>query len=89
MLQSPGESFHTQIRLKHKNGNWIWCETTLTNLLDKKDINALLSNFRDISEKKAIIKRIFERVNEKKKKEITRSYGNDTISKILNNTEHT
>jgi addiction module HigA family antidote len=39
-------------------------------------------------QKKAIIKRIFERGNEKEKKEITRFYGNDTISKVLNKTEH-
>lgn len=39
-------------------------------------------------QKKAIIKRIFERGNEKEKKEITRFYGNDTISKVLNKGEH-
>ena len=34
--------------------------------------------------KRAIIKRIFERGNEMEKKEITRFYGNETISKVLN-----
>lgn len=35
-------------------------------------------------QKKAIIKRIFERGNESEKKEITRFYGDDVINKILN-----
>ena len=39
-------------------------------------------------QKKAIIKRIFERGNEMEKKEITRFYGEDAISKILNQAKH-
>lgn len=39
-------------------------------------------------QKKAIIKRIFERGNEMEKKEITRFYGNDTISIVLNQAKH-
>lgn len=61
LLESPGKSFHSQIRIKHKSGQWIWCETTITNLLEKKDINALLSNFRDISEKRAIEKQLIKK----------------------------
>jgi plasmid maintenance system antidote protein VapI len=39
-------------------------------------------------QKKAIIKRIFERGNEKEKNEITRFYGIDTVSQILNIPHH-
>ena len=39
-------------------------------------------------QKKTIIKRIFERGNEMEKKEITRFYGNETISKVLNHVQH-
>ena len=39
-------------------------------------------------QKKAIIKRIFERGNEMEKKEITRFYGSETISKVLNYAKH-
>ena len=39
-------------------------------------------------QKKAIIKRVFERGNEMEKKEITRFYGNETISKVLNYAKH-
>ena len=36
-------------------------------------------------QKKAIIKRIFERGNDMEKNEITRFYGTETINSILNN----
>ncbi|MDB5210307.1 MAG: hypothetical protein JWQ30_1134, partial [Sediminibacterium sp.] len=52
ILQNPGISYSSEVRLLHKNGNWIWCEATLRNMLDEPGINALVSNFRDISERK-------------------------------------
>jgi signal transduction histidine kinase len=53
LLETPGNSCHNQVRLKHKNGNWVWCDATLTNMLDESGIEAMVSNFRDISDKKA------------------------------------
>ncbi|MFH6999388.1 transcriptional regulator [Flavobacterium sp. FlaQc-57] len=35
-------------------------------------------------QKKAVIKRVFERGNEEEKKEITHTYGSDTVNTILN-----
>ncbi len=52
IIQVPGASFSFQYRLLHKNGTWIWCEGTLTNMLHEPGINAFVSNFRDISERK-------------------------------------
>lgn len=52
IIQSEGSSFTSQHRLKHKNGNYIWCEGTMTNLLHEPYLNAIVSNFRDISERK-------------------------------------
>ena len=52
ILETPEKSFHFQYRLSHKLGHWIWCEGMLTNMLDDPAINALVSNFRDISENK-------------------------------------
>jgi len=62
--QTPGKSFYSQLRLLHKNNNWIWCEVTITNMLHEPGINALVSNFRDISEKKTTEKQMeFDRNN--------------------------
>ncbi|MES2515774.1 MAG: PAS domain S-box protein [Bacteroidota bacterium] len=52
IADTPGASFHFQYRLLHKKGHWLWCEGTLTNLLHEPGINAFLSNFRDISDRK-------------------------------------
>ena len=39
-------------------------------------------------QKRAIIKRIFERGNEMEKKEITRFYGNEAVANVLNFAKH-
>ncbi len=36
-------------RIRHKKGNWIWIQSTLTNHLDTPDINGIINNFTDIT----------------------------------------
>jgi len=50
--EKPNSSIMFRQRLKLKNGEFRWCETTLSNLLHDKGINGILSNFRDISKQK-------------------------------------
>lgn len=52
LLNSPGGSFYNQHRLRHKNGRWIWTEGNMTNMLHEPSIAALVSNFRDISDRR-------------------------------------
>jgi PAS domain S-box-containing protein len=52
LLQTPGESCYIQQRILHKNGDWIWCDGTLTNMLHERSIEAFIGNFRNISERK-------------------------------------
>lgn len=52
MLQTPGASFTNEQRVRHKNGDWIWSETHITNMLHEPGINACVSNLKDISERK-------------------------------------
>ncbi|HSM62404.1 MAG TPA: PAS domain-containing sensor histidine kinase, partial [Gillisia sp.] len=40
------------VRLINKAGEWRWAESTITNLLEDPNINGIVGNFRDISEKK-------------------------------------
>ena len=53
LLLTPGKSFTFQQRRLHKNGTWIWCDGTLTNLLDEPGVHALVTNFRNVSDRKA------------------------------------
>ncbi|MGZ4038363.1 MAG: PAS domain S-box protein, partial [Bacteroidia bacterium] len=64
ILTTPGKSFQFQYRFAHKEGQWIWCEGTLTNMLHDPAINALVTNFRDITAKKtAEQQRHFDQTN--------------------------
>lgn len=48
----PGESITFRQRLLHKKGYYWWGETTLTNQLHRPEIQGIISNFRDISDRK-------------------------------------
>lgn len=43
-----------EYRVKHKNGKWVWLETTITNHLTTPTIQAIVGNFRDISKRKEL-----------------------------------
>jgi PAS domain S-box-containing protein len=52
LLGNPGRSVQHTCRIKHKSGHYIWIEATSTNLLDDKSVKAIVTNFRDITERK-------------------------------------
>lgn len=52
IAQKPGETFEFEMRMKHADGHWIWTEGTVTNMLKESGVQGLVSNFRDITEKK-------------------------------------
>jgi PAS domain S-box-containing protein len=52
-LEKPGISLPVmQYRCKHKNGDWIWVEGSITNMLHEPAINGIVDNFHDITLKK-------------------------------------
>ncbi len=52
LLQKPGEQVTLEYRVKHKNGSWVWIEATGTNYLHDPRIQAIVGNFRNITERK-------------------------------------
>jgi PAS domain S-box-containing protein len=52
LIENPGKVITTQYRFKHKDGSWRWLESTLMNLLGEPGIQAIVFNYRDISERK-------------------------------------
>lgn len=53
VLNSPGVPLKGHVsRILHKDGTWRWMESTITNLLDDPNVNGIVNNFRDITEKK-------------------------------------
>jgi PAS domain S-box-containing protein len=54
LLENPGVPIPRSNRFLHKNGHYVWLEGTVINLLHDPNIAAIVSNYRDISEKKEI-----------------------------------
>ena len=50
VLEKSGASFKIKERLLHKDGNWHWFETTITNLLAVPAVHAIVNHSRDITE---------------------------------------
>jgi PAS domain S-box-containing protein len=57
LLATPGLSNTQQFRTLHKNGSWRWVESTDTNLLQEPEIQAIVTNFHDITDRKQIEER--------------------------------
>jgi PAS domain S-box-containing protein len=54
IIQTPGKSLYRLQRIKHKNGAWLWCEGTIANMLHEPAVGALVSNFRDVTQRKEV-----------------------------------
>jgi PAS domain S-box-containing protein len=52
VMDREGAVATTEIRVRHKNGSWVWVEATFSNMVEDPSIGAIVMNFRDISERK-------------------------------------
>jgi len=52
VLATPGRPLYAQWRRERKNGEWRWYEGIRTNLLDEPSVRAVVTNYRDITERK-------------------------------------
>ncbi|MCX6306596.1 MAG: ATP-binding protein [Bacteroidetes bacterium] len=52
LFQEPGYVPTLQYRFSDKNGNWRWVESTFSNLLGDQNVESLVINFRDITDRK-------------------------------------
>lgn len=66
MVLQKRNFMHIQLRIRNKQGYYRWCDKTITNLLDDPDVNAIVCNFVDVTEKKIAelkIKESYDRYN--------------------------
>jgi two-component system phosphate regulon sensor histidine kinase PhoR len=72
IAQNPGVTQIKEHQYLHKDGTLRWMESTTTNLLDNPHVQAIVANFRDITDRKQMEKQLKE--------------SQDQLSAILKNT---
>ncbi len=71
-LENPGNAIYSAYRIRHKKGHYIYVEGSITNMLNDGNINALVSNFRDVTK---------HRENEEQIE-----FDRNNLSSLINNT---
>ncbi len=59
VAQTPGESRQGEFRLKHRNGEWRWVDAIATNMLNEPAVEAIVINYRDVTERKQTQEQMF------------------------------
>src|SRR5262249_42451537 len=54
LLRAPGQSRTSTFRARHRDGSWRWVEGIVTILLAEPSVSAMISNSRDVSERKRL-----------------------------------
>ncbi len=54
ILKNPAEPFPFEFPFLHKNGNYIWLEGIITNLLNDPSVQGVVANYRDVTQRKMI-----------------------------------
>lgn len=52
LLANPGRSIPVLWRRRHQDGRWLWLEGVATNLLADPAVRAIVTNYRDVTERK-------------------------------------
>ncbi|MBI1816510.1 MAG: PAS domain S-box protein [Deltaproteobacteria bacterium] len=52
ILTTPGGSQRSDLRVQHGDGSWRWIEAIATNLLHEPGVQAIVANYRDVTERK-------------------------------------
>jgi PAS domain S-box-containing protein len=57
---NPGARINSTFRVRHKSGKWLWIDMVVTNLLNEPGVNAIVLNYRDVSERKTAEEALLE-----------------------------
>ncbi len=62
LVDSPGIPVPVLWRRRHRDGRWLWLEGTATNLLENPAVQAIVTNYRDVTERLRTDQRVREQV---------------------------
>ena len=62
LLENPGKPISAIWRRRHRDGHWLWLEGVATNMLDDPSVGAIVTNYRDITERLAHEARLGEQL---------------------------
>ena len=55
---TPTKEAHGELRFRHKNGSWVWLEGFAQNLLHEPSVNAIVLNYRDVTQRRMTEKQL-------------------------------
>jgi diguanylate cyclase (GGDEF)-like protein/PAS domain S-box-containing protein len=58
LVENPGINYWMELRMQHANGSWRVIEATANNLLDDPSVGGIVTNYRDITERKVFEKQL-------------------------------
>jgi diguanylate cyclase (GGDEF)-like protein/PAS domain S-box-containing protein len=88
LLQHPGDTTLAEMRVRHKDSTWRWIETVSTNLINDSNINAIVVNFRDVTERKlAEEKAKYQFYHDSLTDLPNRNYFTEKLSELVENQE--
>ncbi|PKL15804.1 MAG: hypothetical protein CVV49_19555 [Spirochaetae bacterium HGW-Spirochaetae-5] len=76
ILTEPDAVGTTEMRYKRKDGDYVWIEISVINLLQDKDIQGILGNYHDITERKQAEDALERTIYELKKSQEVAKVGN-------------
>ncbi|HSB78828.1 MAG TPA: PAS domain S-box protein [Candidatus Methylomirabilis sp.] len=51
-LRNPGAIIRAEVRIRHRDGSWRWIEAVVSNLLADPSVQAIVKNYRDVTQRK-------------------------------------
>jgi PAS domain S-box-containing protein len=55
LIQNPGKVIKADYRFRHADGSWRWLKSTISNLIGEPSVEAIVFNYRDITERKEAV----------------------------------
>lgn len=83
LLSVPGKHINIVVRIRHKDGSWRSIELDAQNLLEDESINAIVLNYRDVTERIEAENRIKELNSSLERKVRERTYELEAANKEL------